>query len=199
MPAPPGNKNSLPTVWRSLPVESLRTELSGFDAWVLGGGWSVVRITGADTRPHGDIDIGVFRSDLEACLTTLGRGRVFLCRDGSHHAWDGAKIPADVHDIWVTDLEGRYWVLQVMVFDDEGDRVIYRRDQRISWSKRHHAVEVDGLKVLNPLITFLFKANKPQMEDKEAHDLMRLIEHFGSPRRESGRAAERPRLTPGDT
>lgn len=178
--------NSLPTGWRPLSVGTLKRELAGFDDWVLCGGWSVVRITGADTRTHGDIDIGIYRSKLEACLAGLGRGRVFLCRDGRHHAWDGVEIPADVHDIWVTDLDGRYWVLQVMVFDDDGDRVIYRRDRRISWSKRHHSVEVDGLKVLNPLITFLFKANQAQMEDKEAHDLMRLIAHFGSPAKESG-------------
>lgn len=179
--------STLPTKWRPLPVERLKGELAGFDDWVLCGGYAVARLTGRDARPHGDVDIGVFRSQLEACLTVLGRGRVFLCRDGRHHAWDGAGIPAGVHDIRVTDLEGRYWVLQVMVFDDEGDRVIYRRDRRISWSKRHHAVEVDGLKVLNPLVTFLFKANKVQMEAKEAHDLMRLIAHFGSPGKESGR------------
>lgn len=177
---------SLPAAWRPLLVDSLKRELAGFDNGVLCGGWSVVRITGSDTRAHGDIDIGVYRSELETCLVVLGRDRVFLCRDGGHHPWDGAKGPAIVHDIWITDGDCRYWVMQIMVFDDEGDRVIHRRDRRISWSKRHHAVVIDGMKVLNPLITFLFKASKPQMEDKEGHDLMRLIAHAGGAGKDTG-------------
>jgi len=171
--------NSLPTEWRPLAVEALKAELAGFDGWVLCGGYSVARITGRDSRPHGDIDIGVFQSQLAACLEALGRKRVYLCQEGRHHAWDGAKIPEAVHDIWITDWAGRYWILQVMVFDDVGERVIFRRDRRLSWHKRHHALEVNGIKMLNPFITFLFKASKSTMEDKEVHDLMQLIAHGG--------------------
>jgi hypothetical protein len=169
--------SDLPTEWRPLAVEALAGELAEFRNWVLCGGYSVVRITGEDTRAHGDIDIGVFRSELAACLEALGRERVFLCLGGTHHAWQGGEVPADVHDIWITDRAKQFWVLQVMVFDDEGDRVVYRRDRRISWAKRHHAIEIGGVKVLNPLITVLFKTNKPHMEDKEAHDVMQLIAH----------------------
>ncbi|MBS0631706.1 MAG: hypothetical protein JSS11_07305 [Verrucomicrobia bacterium] len=167
--------NALPTEWRPLTVEALSGELNGFDSWVLAGGYSVARITGKDTRMHGDMDIGVFRSDLEACLAALGRGRVFLCLEGKHVAWVGGPVPAAVHDIWITDRAGKFWVLQVMVYDDEGDRVIYRRDRRISWAKRDHAIEVGGMRVLNPFVTVLFKTNKAQMEDKEVHDVMALI------------------------
>lgn len=172
--------NKLPDDWRPLPVEALSTELAGFDDWVLCGGYSVARITSRDERPHGDVDIGVFRSQLTDCLRVLGQDRVWLCRNGAHHAWDGGEVPAEVHDIWISDAEGRYWVLQIMVYDDEGDRVIYRRDHRVSWPKGCHAIEIGGIKVLNPFISFLFKTNKPQMEDKEVHDLMQLIEHAGN-------------------
>lgn len=169
--------STLPTEWRPLPVEALKDELAGFDGWVLAGGCSVVRIIEKDTRAHGDIDIGVFRSELETCLAVLGRGRVFLCVDGQHREWMGEPVPVAVHDIWIADRAGKFWVLQVMVYDDEGDRVIYRRDRRISWAKRDHAVEVDGMRVLNPLVTVLYKTNKPAMEDKEVHDVMALIAH----------------------
>jgi len=171
--------NKPPVEWRPLPVESLKTELAGFGDWVLCGGYSVARLTGRDKRAHGDVDIGVFRSQLTVCLRVLGRSRVWLCRDGVHHAWDGGQVPSEVHDIWITDPESRYWILQIMVFDDEGDRVIYRRDRRISWSKQCHSLEIGGIRVLNPFVTFLFKANKPALEDKEVHDLMQLIAHGG--------------------
>ena len=81
-------------------------------------------------------------------------------------------------DIWITDRTRRFWVLQVMVFDDEGDRVIYRRDRRITWAKQHHSLEIGGIRVLNPMITFLFKTNKPHLEDKEVQDVMQLIRHL---------------------
>jgi hypothetical protein len=80
----------------------------------------------------------------------------------------------------VTDLSRELpgfddWVLQVMVFDDEGDEVVYRRDRRIRWPKCQHSVAVVGLRVLNPFITFLFKANQTTLEEKEIHDLIKLI------------------------
>ncbi|MCF7687739.1 MAG: hypothetical protein K9N01_05495 [Cephaloticoccus sp.] len=171
--------SALPTAWQPLSVEALKEELRGFPDWVLCGGHAVARITGEDTRPHGDIDVGVFRSQLKDCLNVLGRERVQLCRHGAHVAWEGGEVPVDVHDIWITDCEQKYWVLQVMVFDDEGDRVIYRRDRRISWPKAHHAIEIEGLRVLNPLVGFLFKTNKSRLEDKEVHDVMQLIKHLG--------------------
>lgn len=177
--------SKLPAEWRPLRVEMLKAELAGFDDWVLCGGHSVARITGRDERAHGDVDIGVFRSQLPACLHALGRERVWLCRDHAHHAWDGNDVPLDVHDIWISDRERRFWVLQVMVFDDAGDEVIYRRDRRIRWPKTCHAIEIDGVRVLNPLVTFLFKANKPNLEDKEAHDLVQLIVHAGGPARKA--------------
>lgn len=171
--------SKLPTEWRPLPVDALKAALAGFEDWVLCGGYSVARITGRDEREHGDVDIGVFRSQLTTCLRVLGQDRVWLCRDGRHMAWDGGEVPPEVHDIWISDAACRYWILQVMVYDDEGDRVIYRRDRRISWPRSCHSLEVNGLRVLNPAITLLFKTNQPVMGDKERHDVMQLIRYLG--------------------
>jgi hypothetical protein len=171
----------LPSIWRPLTVEAIERELSGLDDWVLCSGHSVALIVGRDTRAHGDIDVGVFRSRLRDCLHTLGSERVFLCLRGVHCAWDGGNVPEEVHDIWIADQQREYWVLQIMVFDDDADRVYYRRDRRINWSKKSHAIEVNGIRVLNPFITVLFKVNKPALEDKEIHDIMQLIESKPTP------------------
>jgi hypothetical protein len=171
----------LPSIWRPLTVGAIEKELSGSDDWVLCGGHSVALIVGKDTRAHGDIDVGVFRSQLSDCLHALGSERVFLCLQGVHCGWDGGSVPKEVHDIWITDQAGEYWVLQIMVFDDDADRVYYRRDRRISWSKKSHMIEVDGIRVLNPFITALFKVNKPALEDKEIHDIVQLIESKSAP------------------
>lgn len=161
--------------WRTLALSAIQDEIPGFESWVLCGGYSVALWTGVDTRPHGDVDIGVFRSELAECLGRIGGDRVFLCRHGTHLPWDGGVVPQEVHDIWIADRTGKHWVLQIMVFDDEGERVFYRRDRRISWAKEHHCIEVAGMRVLNPFVTFLFKTNKTTMEEKEVHDVMQLI------------------------
>lgn len=175
---------ALPNEWRPIPITALKEELKDFDGWVLCGGQSVSLIVGQDTRSHGDTDIGVFRSALSQCLDTLGKDRVFLCRRNTHEAWDGNEVPQEVHDIWVLDRERKYWMLQVMVFDDEGDQVIYRRDHRIRWSKKNHSGMIQGFKVLNPFVTFLFKVNKPALEEKDIHDVRQLIEGYRKRSRE---------------
>ncbi len=169
--------NSLPTTWKPVAVEGLQRELGSFGDWVLCGGYSVDRWAERATRPHGDIDIGVFRSQVLRCLEAIGQKRVFLCSPpGSHAAWSGGDIPESVHDIWITDEAGEFWILQVMVFDDTGDRVSYRRDRRIQWSKRSHSIEVAGLRLLNPFISMLYKSNKQRLESKEIADIITFIE-----------------------
>ena len=162
--------------WRPLAIEAIADVCGAFKDWVLCGGCSVALITGEDTRSHGDIDIGVYRSQLEECLHAIGRSQVFLCQ-GDLVPWDGSAVPQAVHDIWISDKQHTCWIMQVMVYDDDGDRVIYRRNPGITWPKSCHSIQVHGMRVLNPYISFLFKANRAEMEPKEMHDLMKLIEH----------------------
>jgi hypothetical protein len=81
-----------------------------------------------------------------------------------------------VHDIWISDSSGGCWILQIVVFDDEGDRVFYRRNRRIHWTKRTHAIRCGEFRILNPYITFLYKAAKADMDEKEVNDVIALIE-----------------------
>ena len=166
----------LPSTWKPLEISSIQEICKEFKDWVLCGGHSVAFIAEKDTRQHGDTDIGVFRSQVEECLSAIGREKIYLCQNGVHVAWDGDKVPAEVHDIWITDDNAKHWELQVMVYDDEGDHVIYRRNRSISWPKSSHSIKIGSIQVLNPFVTFLFKSNKIEMEQKEMHDLMLLIE-----------------------
>ena len=164
-----------PNQWRPLAVAELQSHLGGFTEWTLCGGHAIDLLVGRQTRPHGDIDIGVFRSQLVECLEAIGVERIFLCGPDGHVAWNGAEVAAAVHDIWISDAKVENWLLQIMVFDDEGEEVFYRRDRRVRWSKRSHFIVVGSLRVLNPFITFLFKANKPAMAEKEVMDVVALI------------------------
>jgi len=63
----------------------------------------------------------------------------------------------------------------LMVYDDENDSVIYRRDKRISWPKSSHAITVRGVNVLNPFVTLLFKLHRHEVQDKDCRDVSTLI------------------------
>lgn len=167
-----------PRTWQPIPISSLPQELGSFEGWVLCGGHSVALLTGRDERSHGDTDIGVLRSQLVECLMVFHPDRVSLCQKGELVPWDGVDVPEEIHDIWIASDDLKHWVLQVMVFDDEGDTMIYRRDPRIRWPRAHHSVLAQGFRVLNPLVTFLFKANQSSLVDKDAQDLASMISNL---------------------
>ena len=104
--------------WRPASVESIDAIVGGFQEWCLCGGQSLDVLAGRATRKHGDTDIGVYRSALPECLRRIQRQRVFLC--GPLRPWDGGPVPPDVHDIWVTDDLGGHWVLQIVIYEDDG-------------------------------------------------------------------------------
>jgi hypothetical protein len=167
------------TKWKSCEVEAIQGHLGTFRAWFLCGGQSLDWITGRTTRSHGDTDIGVFRSNLQQCLEAIGSYRVYLCNpQGSFTPWDGSEVPSRVHDIWITDSAGEYWTLQVMVYDDLEDQVVYRRDPRIRWSKASHSLTIRGIRVLNPAITLLFKLHRTNLEEKDCRDVRLIIEEL---------------------
>ena len=167
---------SAPNEWKPLAIRDVQQQLGVFTEWTLCGGYSLDLILGGATRPHGDVDIGVFRSRLIPCLRCIGRDRVFLCSPpGTQTRWNGDDVDPAVHDIWISDSLGKFWVLQIMVFDDEADTVFYRRDRRICWPKRSHSLPIGDVQVLNPLITLLYKANKTDLEEKEIMDISALI------------------------
>lgn len=51
-------------------LEVLRA-LAGLDVWV-DGGWGVDALVGRQTRPHGDLDLGVARPELDRVVEVLG-------------------------------------------------------------------------------------------------------------------------------
>ncbi|MBE9080493.1 hypothetical protein IQ241_24965 [Romeria aff. gracilis LEGE 07310] len=166
-----------PDSWQPLPIQDIQPLLGSFHRWVLCGGRSIDWWINRSTRQHADTDIGVFRSDLSACLDEMDPSRIYLCDPpGQLKRWDGKAVPAQVHDIWVTDTTHDHWILQLMIYDDDSEQVIYRRDCRITWSKHQHALTVRNLRILNPVITLLFKLHRSQLEDKDCLDVLSIID-----------------------
>jgi hypothetical protein len=164
--------------WQPARIQDISTIIGGFKPWCLCGGQSLDLLIGYKTREHGDTDIGVFRSDLSQCLSRIDPERVFLC--GPLRPWDGGEVSPTVHSVWITDDIKEQWVLQILVYDDDGVDVIYRRDPRVRWNKAYHAISIGEIQILNPVITLLFKCNRHEMEDKDVNDLHALIEEMAN-------------------
>ena len=167
------------TSWKTCAPHELQSHLGAFTGWILCGGHSIDLLVGRHTRDHGDIDIGVFRSHLTGCLDAIGPGRVFLCSSGAFIQWPGGDVDPAIHDIWISDPAQENWIFQIMVYDDHGDTVSFRRDERITWEKFSHSIQVGDIRILNPAITLLYKSNKPPLAGKEAADVATLIKFFG--------------------
>jgi hypothetical protein len=164
------------TNWNPLKLKEIQTEIGEFYEWCLCGGESVDLIVGKKTRKHGDIDIGVFRSDLIRCLTEIGNDRVFLADPPGHlKQWDGEVVPANVNDIWIASATLDSWVLQILVYSDDEENVYFKRDENIHWNKANHTCEIGGYQILNPFITVLYKSSRATIESKDAHDICLLV------------------------
>ncbi|MEQ9066947.1 MAG: hypothetical protein RLO18_09490, partial [Gimesia chilikensis] len=60
-----------------------------------------------------------------------------------------------------------------------------RRDPRIHWPREAHAITVRKIKILNPLITLLFKLHRRELQEKDCRDVAHLITGFGNQRLQS--------------
>ena len=79
--------------WQPLAVQDIQRELGAFKDWVLCGGYSIDLFVGHPTRAHGDIDIGIFRSQAVSCLEKIRNNRTFLCVPSQlPQLWSGVDI-----------------------------------------------------------------------------------------------------------
>ena len=60
------------TNWNPIPANEIQARLGTFYDWSICGGISLDILAGVTTRHHVDIDIGVFRSQVETCLKEIG-------------------------------------------------------------------------------------------------------------------------------
>ena len=159
--------------WRPYDLSEIIQTLSDNNNWILCGGHSVDLWLKKETRKHSDIDIGVFRSDLKVILDELKDHEVYLCDPpGSHRKYDGI-VPERVFDIWIA--KSGWWVFQIVVFDDIGDMVVFKRNRDIKWHKKIHYVTVGGVRILNPAISLLYKITDKQPEKKTVMDICNII------------------------
>ena len=129
--------------------------------WFVVGGWAIDLHLGRVTRPHGDVDVAVYRRDQAAV-------RAFLASQG----WDARKVVDGRLEPWGTDerlvlpvhevhaaLRDGGCRLELLL--NEGDEVMWRFRKALTVTRARSAVErrtVDGLPYFAPEVPLLYKA-----------------------------------------
>lgn len=159
--------------WEALSPEGVRALFADAPfAWWLGGGWSLDRLAGYQTRDHADTDVQVLRPEAPRVRGWLAHWDVHVADPpgtGTLRPWPlDEELGAGLHDVWCRRAEGDPWRLQLMVADVEGEDWVYRRAPRIRRPVTSLAgrASAPGLPVLAPEIQLLYKSKGGREKDQ---------------------------------
>jgi aminoglycoside-2''-adenylyltransferase len=143
--------------------------------WWFAGGWALDLFLGTQSRPHGDLDVGVSRRDALALIATLSSWEFFEAKDGVLTRLPAGSAPREnVNSLWSRPWGTAAWQLEVMLDACAGDRWIYRRHSDVtmplSMAIRR---STDDLPYLAPEIQLLYKARNARPRDHA--DFVRVL------------------------
>lgn len=171
--------------WDALDLAGARDFFDGFERpWWLVGGWSIEAFTGAP-REHEDIDVSILACDAPALREFVGdRWHLWSIVDGRLGPMTDQRpdLPAPDAQIWVRRDAFSPWVMDVPVTPDvDGLWQNKRLPDHVAPLDEVTWVTDDGVRVLNPEITLLFKARIDRTKDRR--DLARTLPLLGDHQR----------------
>ena len=135
--------------------------------WCVAAGWALDLFHGAQTRPHGDLEIAVPAADFpevrdrfpEYAWDAVGSGRVW--------AEAGPGPLAATHQTWLRDPATGHFLLDTFREPHDGATWICRRDEtlRLPYEEIIERSD-DEIPYLAPELVLLFKAKKPRPKDE---------------------------------
>lgn len=136
--------------------------------WWVAGGWALDLFAGGPSRPHGDLDVGVFRRDVRRVLDALSSWEIFEAKNGALTRLNAGEAPrAEVNSLWCRPAGAVQWVMELMLDESADDFWVFRRQPDI---RRPLSMAVrrscQGLPYLAPEIQLLYKANNPRTRDQ---------------------------------
>ena len=140
--------------------------------WWVAGGWALDLYAGAQSRPHGDLDVGVLRRDVREVLAALSSWQVFEVRAGALTRLSaGAEPGTEVNSLWCRPLGAPLWMMQLLLDESADDSWVFRRQPDIrlplAMAVRRNSA---GLPFLSPGIQLLYKAKDPRPRDQADFD-----------------------------
>jgi len=137
--------------------------------WAIGGGYAIEIFTGEAFREHEDVDLLVWRDELPLVRSFLKNWDVYASDPpGTLRYWsDSENLGANVHDIWIRNINEQEWRFQLMVMDREQDLWLFRRDPELKRAI-DEVIYYDKQNVpyLSPVYQLLFKAKNRRNKDE---------------------------------
>jgi hypothetical protein len=155
--------------WRPWTPEEAALRLRRFDRpWCVAGGWAIDLFLGEQTRPHGDLEIAIIRSDFPLVRAALADFTLFSVGDGEVRSLPrGADPPPEKHQNWVLDEAAQAWRMDVFLEPGDETTWICRRDPRIAEPRaRIVRISASGIPYLVPEAVLLFKAKGQRPKDQ---------------------------------
>jgi hypothetical protein len=146
------------------------------------------------TRPHEDLEIGIFRDDQAALRSCLAGWELLKCeRPGWLDPWkEGEQLELPVHQVFARPPGSEPLVqpwepggdeLQFFLNDVDGDLWVCRRDPAVTRPVDEICVRsASGLPIVVPEIQLLYKAK--HHKEKDEHDFRSALPRLSSERRE---------------
>lgn len=165
-----------PLRWEPLTVEQVSELLRGIEVpWWIAGGWALDLFMGRQTRAHNDIEIAVYRDDLDALRRHLTGWEIFIAENASFTLLHpGEPLRAESHELWCRERGNDNWQLEILIEERRGDRWVYRRNEGIGlhWMDIGR-VTADGVRYIRPEIQLLYKSKQARPQDES--DLITVL------------------------
>lgn len=170
--------------WTAERAEARATAvMAGYSApWWIAGGWALelhaAMAHDPPIRPHADLEIAVLRRDQRALFEQLAGWQIWtVVRPGVLEPWDGAALPADVHQLWARrgsslpselgQIAADPTRLEILFEASDGDDWQFRRQRSIARPLAElGALTTRGAGFLRPEIALLYKAKHLRRKDE---------------------------------
>ena len=136
--------------------------------WWFAGGWALALHAGAQSRPHGDLDVGILRRDAREVLAEFSSWEICEAAAGvlTPLARGGLPRPS-VNSLWCRPAGAEEWLLEFLLDEAIEDDWVFRRQPNIR--RRLSSIvrrTPHALPYLAPEIQLLYKSRNPRMQDE---------------------------------
>lgn len=142
-------------------------EMSGFKKpWFISGGWVIDIALGKVTREHKDIDICIFREDIEVMLEYFNEWDINVAIPGEQRLVKYESMNDLVLPRYGLHLFRDQAFIEILLTERQEDQVIFRKNREITMGLDDFCLKDDeGRPFVNPVWQLLFKGLGPREED----------------------------------
>jgi hypothetical protein len=166
------------------PVLDLADLLRDFGRpWFVSGGWAIDLFLGQVTRPHSDIEVGLYRDDQHALRAHLAKWTIDQAVDGPFVPWPpGEPLAQQVHQLRATRPDARPPEFEIFLNEHTPTHWLTRRHPDLARPLNQvWFTSPVGLPTLLPEIQLLYKAK--YLRDKDRQDFAHATPRMTAPQR----------------